>query len=77
MCPIGTEHGFSGVIHRFVVTTEHAGTQSLVVKQESAAAVEREVLLRSHCEGLVRPCIPDLFRGVADPGAERGVLVFD
>ena len=77
VCRIGTEHGFSGVIHRVVVTTEHRGSHSVVVKQESAAAVERELLLRSHCEGLVRHSIPDLLFGVTDPGADRGVLVLE
>jgi thiamine kinase-like enzyme len=74
---IGTEHGLSGQIHRVVAETKHGGSRSFVVKQESAAAVGRELLFRSHCGGLVRGCIPDLFCGVTDAGAERGVLVLE
>ncbi len=74
---IGTEYGLSGQIHRVVAETEHGGSRSFVVKQESAAAVERELVFRSHCGGLVRGCIPDLLCGVTDAGAERGILVLE
>ena len=53
--------------------TKHGGLRSFVVKQESAAAVERELLFRSHCSGLVRGFIPDLLCGVTDVRGKRGV----
>jgi hypothetical protein len=74
---IGTKYGLSGQIHRVVAETKHGGSQSFVIKQDSAAAVERELLFRSHCGGLVGGCIPDLLCGVTDARAERGVLVLE
>jgi thiamine kinase-like enzyme len=74
---IGTEYGLSGQIHRVVAETKHGGSRSFVVKQESAAAVERELLFRRHCGALVRGCIPDLLCGVTDAGADRGILVLE
>ena len=74
---IGTEYGLSGQIHRVVTETKRGGSRSFVVKLESAAAVERELLLRGHCGELVRGCIPDLFCGETDEGGERGVLVLE
>ena len=67
----------SGQIHRLVVTTKHGGTRSFVVKQESGAAVERELLFRSHCEELVRHASPVFSAASPMPGAERGVLVLE
>jgi hypothetical protein len=74
---IGLEHGMSGRIHRVVVETARGGSQSLIVKQDGAAQVERELLFRRHCGHLVRGCIPDLFCGVTDDVAGRGVLVLE
>ena len=74
---IGAEYGLSGRIHRVTVETERGGSLSIVVKQESAVAVERELLFRGHCGELVRSCIPDLFCGVADDESGRGVLVLE
>ena len=74
---IGTEHGLSGRIHRVTACTERGGSLSFIVKQESAAAVERELLFRSECGELLRGCIPHLLCGVADAVAERGVLVLE
>jgi thiamine kinase-like enzyme len=71
---IGTEHGLSGQIHRVAIETERGGPRSIVVKQETAAAVDRELLFRSHCGELVHGSIPDLLCGLTDPDAERGVL---
>ena len=73
---IGGEHGFSGRIHRVVAETE-GGLRSFVVKQESAEAVERELLLRSECGEHLRGCIPDLLAGVTDGESGRGVLVLE
>ena len=72
---IGTEHGLSGEIHRVATETTLGGPRSVVVKQEAAAAVRRELLFRSHCGELMRAQIPDLLCGVTD--AERGVLVLE
>jgi hypothetical protein len=72
---IGTEHGMSGEIHRVAAETTLGGPRTVVVKREAAAAVDRELLFRSHCGELVRGCIPALFFGVTD--AERGVLVLE
>ena len=74
---IGTMYGLSGQIDRVVAETKRGGSRSFVVKQESAAAVERELLLRSHCGRLLRGWIPDLLCGVIDAAAERGVLVLE
>ena len=74
---IGAEYGLSGRIHRVTVETERGGSLSIVVKQESAVAVERELLFRGHCGELVRSCIPDLFCGMADDESGRGVLVLE
>jgi thiamine kinase-like enzyme len=75
---IGAEHGMSGQIHRVDIETERgSGPRSLVVKQETAAAVERELLFRRHCGELMRGHIPDLLCGVIDDEAGRGVLVLE
>ena len=74
---IGAEHGLSGRIHRVTAFTERGGSLSFIVKQESAAAVERELLFRRQCGELLRGCIPDLLCGVADALGERGVLVLE
>ena len=71
---IGAEHGLSGRIHRVTAFTESGGSRTFIVKQETAAAVERELLFRSECGELLRGCIPGLLFGVADAIAERGVL---
>jgi Phosphotransferase enzyme family len=74
---IGAEYGLSGRIHRVTVETERGGSLSIIVKQETAAAVERELLFRSHCGDLVRGCIPDLLYGATDDESGRGVLVLE
>ena len=74
---IGAEHGLSGRIHRVTAFTERGGSLSFIVKQETAAAVERELLFRSECGEFLRGCIPGLLFGVADAVAERGVLVLE
>ena len=45
----------------------------MVVKQDTVASVERELLFRGHCEELVRGCIPALLGADGD----RGVLVLE
>ncbi len=74
---IGLDYGLSGRSHRVVAATEQGGRRSFVVKQESAENVERELLFRRHCEGLVRGCIPECFGGTVDADSGRGVLVLE
>jgi thiamine kinase-like enzyme len=74
---IGIEHGLSGQLHRVETETKRGGTRSVVVKQETAAAVERELLFRRHCGELMRGSIPDLFCGVTDARTDRGALVLE
>jgi thiamine kinase-like enzyme len=74
---IGAEYGLSGRVHRVTAVTARGGSLSFIVKQESAAAVERELLFRSECEEFLRGCIPDLVCGAADAVAQRGVLVLE
>ena len=59
---IGADHGLSGRIHRVTADTERGGSLTLVVKEESVEAVERELLFRRHCAEFVRGCIPDVLR---------------
>jgi len=74
---IGVEHGMSGRIDRVVVDTERGGRRSLVVKHETAGAVERELLFRSECGDLIRGTIPDCYGGVVDGAAARGILLLE
>ncbi len=74
---IGAEHGLSGQVHRVETETTHGGPRSFVVKEETSAAVERELFFRSHCGELMRGHIPDLLYGVTDAEAERGVLILE
>jgi hypothetical protein len=74
---IGTEHGMSGRIHRVAAETERGGSMTLVVKQEKASAVERELLFRRECGELIKDCTPDCFAGVSDSATDRGVLVHE
>jgi len=74
---IGIDHGMSGRIHRVTADTKRGGSRSLVVKQEGAEAVERELLFRSKCAEHLRGSIPDCYAGVANPRTGRGVLVLE
>jgi hypothetical protein len=74
---IGTDHGLSGRIHRVVGDTERGGSRSLVVKQESAEAVARELLFRSESGEVMRGSIPACFAGEVDEATGRGVLLLE
>jgi hypothetical protein len=74
---IGVDYGMSGRIHRVAVTTEYGGSRSLVVKQETANAVARELLFRSECAALIRGSVPDCYRGLVDGATERGALLLE
>jgi thiamine kinase-like enzyme len=74
---IGLRHGLSGRIHRVLAETERGGSRSFVVKQETAGAVERELLFRSECGALLRGWIPELLGGARDARADRGVLLLE
>ncbi len=73
---IGTEHGLSGRIHRVTAETERGIALSFVVKQESAGAVERELLFRTDRE-LPDGGIPSLLGAVTDTDTGRGVLLME
>ena len=45
---IGADHGMSGLVHRVVADTERGGRLTFVLKQDSADAVDRELLFRRH-----------------------------
>ena len=68
---IGAEYGLSGRINRVVARTTGGGSVSLVVKEESGEAVDRELLF--HCEngaalrGVVAQCF----------GGGKGVLLLE
>jgi hypothetical protein len=74
---IGLEHGLSGRIHRVSAETERGDSISLVVKQESAGAVERELLVRHELGERLRGLVPDCHCGMSDPATNRGVLVLE
>ena len=74
---IGAEHGLSGRIHRVTAFTERGGSLSFIVKQETAAAVERELLFRSECGELLRGCIPRLLSAWPMPSPSVEVLVLE
>ncbi len=73
---IGVDYGLSGRIHRVVAETRGRSV-SLIVKQESSAPIERELLFRSHCGQLVRGCIAECFGGASDSKSGSGVLVLE
>jgi len=74
---IGEAHGFSGRIHRVFVEAANGRISSLVVKEESAAAVERELLLRRHLGHDKSGAIARCYAAVVDPISRRGALVFE
>jgi aminoglycoside phosphotransferase (APT) family kinase protein len=74
---IGEAHGFSGRIHRVFVEAASRRTTSLVIKEESAEAVERELLVRRHLGDDVLGAIPRCYAGAADPTSGRGMLVLE
>ena len=69
------EHGLSGQIDRVVVELANGRALSVVVKQETAEAVRRELLFRLHNRETLGASIPICFGGASDPGSGRGVLV--
>ncbi len=77
MTRIGVGYGLSGMSYRITATTEAGGRQTFVVKRESAENVERELLFRSHCEELVRGCIPECFAATHDGTSGCGVLILE
>jgi hypothetical protein len=74
---IGVEHGMSGRIHRVVVETERGGSRSLVVKQDRAEAVERELLFHNECATFMRDSIPACYGGTFDVETGRGALLLE
>jgi hypothetical protein len=74
---IGVGFGMSGRIHRVVGDTERGGSRSLVVKQETAEAVERELLFRSECGQAMQGSIARCYGGMVDVNAGRGVLLLE
>lgn len=74
---IGVAHGMSGRISRVVADTQQDGELSLVVKEETAEAVERELLFHSDCAELMRGFVPTCYGGVVDAATRRGVLFLE
>lgn len=56
---IGAEHGLSGRIHRVTVETERGGQRSIVVKQETAAAVVLEDISPAEQGDVLHGCTAD------------------
>jgi Phosphotransferase enzyme family len=76
-CQVGVGYGMSGRIHRVVGDTERGGSRSLVVKQETAEAVERELLFRGECAEVMQGSIARCYGGMVDVDAGRGVLLLE
>ena len=74
---VGVGYGMSGRIHRVVGDTERGGSRSLVVKQETAEAVERELLFRGECAEAMQGSIARCYGGMVDVDAGRGVLLLE
>jgi aminoglycoside phosphotransferase (APT) family kinase protein len=74
---IGETYGFSGRIHRVSVEAGSGRTVSLIVKEESAEAVERELLVRRHLGDSASSAIARCYAGTTDNVSGRGVLVLE
>ena len=74
---IGEIHGMSGRLHRVRVETETGKSLSIVVKQETAEAVERELLARRHFDDRILGSLAVCYAGTTEASSGRGVLVLE
>jgi Ser/Thr protein kinase RdoA (MazF antagonist) len=74
---IGETYGFSGHLHRVSVAAATGRTLTLVVKEETAEAVDRELLVRRHVRDEVLDSMARCFAGAVDHTSGRGVLVLE
>jgi len=74
---VGESYGFSGCTHRLSVEAASGLSVSLVVKQEMAEGVERELLVRRQIGDRAHGTVPRCYIGIADNRSGRRVLVFE
>jgi hypothetical protein len=74
---IGELYGFTGHLHRVSVQAASGRTLTLVVKEETAEAVGRELLVRRHTRDELLDSMPRCYAGAVDHTSGRGVLVLE